>query len=41
LGGAGATADPNILRERSNTSSIMVRNASSIMQRDAGEVTFG
>jgi hypothetical protein len=35
----GSTADPNILRENSNTSSIMVHNASSIMQGEAGEAT--
>jgi hypothetical protein len=37
----GSTADPNISRGRINTSSIMVRNGSSIMQREAGQVTFG
>jgi len=29
------------LRGRINTSSIMVRNGSSIMQGEAGQVTFG
>jgi hypothetical protein len=37
--GRGSTADPDILREQINTSSIMVRNASSIMRRKAGQVT--
>jgi len=37
----GATANPQILRESVNTSSIMVRNASSIMQREATRVTSG
>jgi hypothetical protein len=38
-GGAGSTADRNDLRDDSNTSSIMVRNDPSIMQREAGRVT--
>jgi hypothetical protein len=37
--GRGSTADPDILWEQINTSSIMVRNASSIMRRKAGQVT--
>jgi hypothetical protein len=36
-----ATADPNILRVSGKVSSIMAGNASSIMQREAGEVTSG
>jgi hypothetical protein len=32
FGGAGATADPDILRAHINTSSIMVGNAPSIMR---------
>jgi hypothetical protein len=35
----GSTTDPDILREQINTSSIMVRNASSIMRRKAGQAT--
>jgi hypothetical protein len=39
FGGAGATAGPDILRAHINTSSIMVRNAPSIMRREAVGVT--
>ena len=41
LGAVCATADPDILRRLINTSSIMVGNAASIMQREAGRLTSG